>query len=88
MNVFRELLGDDKGRLSIKRFVGTSLAGVLAYIAIYAAHSEREIHLPPYLVESIAFLATGALLGTAAEKIFRKRYNEQKSENTATEWNG
>jgi hypothetical protein len=78
LNWAKGFVSESKGNASSKRLVGVACAGFLCY-TMYANHTVE--HEPSEaLVYAVASLAFASLGLTSAEKIFKKKEEEPKTE--------
>jgi hypothetical protein len=76
------LFTDSKGNPSSKRFIGI-LCGVSLCITLYVnSYTHGDIKPSDTLVNAVAMLAFGCLGLTSTEKIFGKKSEEKKEEET------
>ena len=74
------LFMDNQGNASSKRFVGI-LCGVSLCVTLYVnSYSHGDIRPSDTLVNAVAMLAFGCLGLTSTEKIFGKKSEEKKEE--------
>lgn len=81
-NGIGRLFMDSQGNASSKRFIGI-LCGVSLCVTLYVnSYSHGDIRPSDTLVNAVAMLAFGCLGLTSTEKIFAKKSEEKKEEET------
>jgi hypothetical protein len=81
LSAFKEMITDERGRISSKRFVGLISAFVLWFGFTISLFTKQGYTVDSLLAEIVAFLAFGSLGLTSIDKFGWRNKNKDNNEN-------